>query len=110
MLRLLPLVLVLRLLAAPNSDDDWPRWRGPADDGMARGDAPVKWSDTEHVAWKYAVAGKGHSSPVIWGDTIFLTTAIPMSDPTPSDPTPPAPEPAAPAQRGRGGMRSGGAV
>jgi len=91
------LVLSLPLIAA---DDDWPRWRGPADDGMARGDAPIKWSDTENVAWKLAIPGKGHSSPVIWGDKLFLTTAIPTST---------AP-PAAPAGGGRGGMTPAGAV
>ena len=44
---------------------------------MARGDAPLRWSDTERVAWKATVPGKGHSSPVVWGDRLFLTTAVP---------------------------------
>src|SRR5436190_22087223 len=44
---------------------------------MARGDAPLHWSDTENIAWKATVPGKGHSSPVVWGDRIFLTTAVP---------------------------------
>src|ERR1022692_1383185 len=96
------LVLATALLATPafSADDDWPRWRGPADDGMARGDAPIKWSDTENVAWKLAIPGKGHSSPVIWGDKLFLTTAIPTSTTAP----------AAPAGGGRGGMTPAGAV
>jgi outer membrane protein assembly factor BamB len=59
------------------ADGDWPRWRGPNDDGMARGDAPLRWSDTEHIAWKASIPGRGHSSPVIWGDRIFVTTAVP---------------------------------
>src|SRR6185503_3523433 len=42
--------------------DGWPHWRGPNDDGMARGEAPLHWSDKEHVAWKATVPGKGHSS------------------------------------------------
>ncbi len=67
--------LVCGTLAA--ADDDWPRWRGPNDDGMARGAAPVEWSDTKNVAWRVSIPGRGHSSPVIWGDKIFLTTAIP---------------------------------
>ena len=46
---------------------------------MARGDAPLHWSDNEHIAWKATVPGLGHSSPVIWGDRIFLTTAVPTS-------------------------------
>jgi outer membrane protein assembly factor BamB len=45
--------------------------------GVAAGAAPVRWSDTSNVAWKVEIAGRGHSSPVIWGDRIFVTTAIP---------------------------------
>ena len=55
---------------------DWPYWRGPAADGMAVGDAPVPWSATENVAWKTDIPGLGHSSPVVWGDFVFVTTAI----------------------------------
>lgn len=57
--------------------DDWPKWRGPNDDGMARGDAPLNWSDKENIAWKAAVPGRGFSSPVVWGNRIFVTTAVP---------------------------------
>jgi outer membrane protein assembly factor BamB len=71
------LVLVSAAFAA---DGDWPHWRGPNDDGMARGDAPLRWSDEEHIAWKAAVPGRGHSSPVLWADRIFLTTAVPVGD------------------------------
>jgi outer membrane protein assembly factor BamB len=56
---------------------DWAYWRGPNADGMARGDAPLRWSDTEGIKWKATVAGRGFSSPVVWGDRIFLTTAVP---------------------------------
>src|SRR5688500_18117998 len=65
--------------AAAAAEGDWPAWRGPNWDGMARGDAPLQWSDTERVAWKAMVPGKGHSSPVVWGDRLFLTTAVPTA-------------------------------
>ena len=80
----------------------WPYWRGPAADGMAVGDAPLNWSDTQNVRWKTDIPGRGSSSPVIWGDKIFLTTAI-KTDPEAK------PEPAAkPAAKGGGfGMGSG---
>lgn len=58
---------------------DWAYWRGPAADGMAVGDAPVTWSDSTNVAWKVDVPGLGNSSPVLWGDQIFLTTAVPTA-------------------------------
>jgi len=69
--------LVVCASAALAGEADWPHWRGPNDDGMARGDAPLHWSDEEHIAWKASVPGRGHSSPIVWGDRIFLTTAVP---------------------------------
>lgn len=70
----LALVLGFSMFAANN---DWPQWRGPNNDGIARGDAPVEWNDTKNIAWRAAIPGRGNSSPVIWGDKIFLTTAVP---------------------------------
>ena len=61
------------------ADSDWPYWRGPNADGMAIGDAPLRWSDTQNIRWKAPVPGSGHSSPVVWGDRIFLTTAVPAT-------------------------------
>ncbi len=55
----------------------WDHWRGPFHTGVAPGNAPTRWSDTTNVAWKVEIAGRGHSSPVVWGDRIFVTTAIP---------------------------------
>ena len=54
----------------------WPRWRGPSGQGFASGTSyPDKWSATENVLWKVRVPGEGNSSPIVWGDRIFLTTA-----------------------------------
>ncbi len=54
----------------------WSRWRGPSGQGLVEGaNYPDKWSDTENVVWKVAVPGRGHSSPIVWGDRLFLTTA-----------------------------------
>jgi len=56
--------------------NDWPWWRGPALDGKSRDrQAATRWSTTDNVVWKTAVPGRGHSSPVLWGDRVFLTTA-----------------------------------
>ena len=79
------LVLGFALLTAQN---DWPQWRGLNNDGMARGDAPHEWSDNKNIAWRAAIPGKGNSSPVIWGDKIFLTTAVPTGAAAPATPTP----------------------
>lgn len=56
---------------------NWPQWRGPNFDGMASAPAPVEFGDDSNVKWKVQVAGRGYSTPIIWGDRIFLTTAVP---------------------------------
>lgn len=57
-------------------EQDWPWWRGPSRNGIAN-DVPVptKLSDTQNVAWKVEVPGRGHSSPIVVGDRVFLTSA-----------------------------------
>src|SRR5438067_835538 len=56
---------------------DWPWWRGPTRDGAASPDQqpPVKWGETENVLWKSPVPGRGHGSPTVVGDQVFLATA-----------------------------------
>ncbi|MCH2693786.1 MAG: PQQ-binding-like beta-propeller repeat protein [Acidobacteriia bacterium] len=56
----------------------WPHWRGPQATGVSpTGAPPVKWNENKNVRWKTVLPGKGHATPIIWGDTIFVTTAIP---------------------------------
>jgi outer membrane protein assembly factor BamB len=72
--------LLLAPAAEPTLPDvapaDWPWWRGPTLDNKSRDRAaPTKWTRTDNIVWKTPVPGRGHSSPVLWGDRIFLTTA-----------------------------------
>jgi outer membrane protein assembly factor BamB len=70
-------LLLAALLTGPALAADWPDFRGPTSDGQAPAGSklPVSWSETEHVAWKTAIPGKGWSTPVIWGEQLWLTTA-----------------------------------
>ena len=65
--------------AAPAVDPakDWPAWRGPTRDGIAAPgqNPPVHWSETENIVWKIALPGRGHGSPTVVGDRIYLATA-----------------------------------
>jgi outer membrane protein assembly factor BamB len=71
------------------NDRNWPQWRGPAGLGVsAATDFPEEWAPDKNVAWKTAVPGRGHSSPVVWGDRIFLTSAI-ENGPAPAGHKPP---------------------
>lgn len=63
---------------APDAASGWPQWRGPLATGAApAGDPPVRWSETENVRWKVEIPGHGQSSPVVWGDRLFVLTAVP---------------------------------
>jgi len=56
---------------------NWPQWRGPDGQGVsAEKDLPVEWTNTTNVKWKTTLPGRGVSSPIVWGDRIFLTTSI----------------------------------
>lgn len=57
--------------------ENWPQFRGPSGDGRSgEKNLPVSWSKTEGVRWRQAIPGEGHSSPVVWGDRVFLTAAL----------------------------------
>ncbi len=75
--RTLAAALGLLALASAAGAQEWPGWRGPLGDGTSKeASFPLRWSATEGVLWKVPVPGKGHSSPVVWGDRIFLTTCL----------------------------------
>jgi outer membrane protein assembly factor BamB len=79
------LVLIVLVVATLNgwsvdsqrNPGHWPQWRGPALNGVTSQPIPVEFGETKNVKWKVAIPGRGYSTPVIWGDRIFLTTAVP---------------------------------
>jgi outer membrane protein assembly factor BamB len=57
--------------------ENWPQWRGPNADGSApKADPPTKWSANTNIKWKAELPGKGSASPIVWGDRIFVLTAV----------------------------------
>lgn len=95
LLRVLPALLILpvtaaawggeTVAAAPTSgiaapavgENDWPWWRGPGRNGLAAADQqpPLRFSETENVIWKAPIPGRGHGTPIVVGEQIFLATA-----------------------------------
>lgn len=64
-------------LASAALAENWPQFRGPTQQGVVpSGKAPTAWGEDENLRWKVALPGRGWSSPVVWGDQIWLTTAI----------------------------------
>lgn len=58
-------------------ENNWPQWRGPLATGISpNGNPPTEWSETKNVKWKVEIPGKGHSTPIIWNNQLFITTAI----------------------------------
>ena len=57
----------------------WPQWRGPYATGISRAaNPPLEWSETRNIRWKREIPGRGSGSPVVWGDRIFLMSAVPV--------------------------------
>lgn len=74
------LVFLLPLIGfaeGPRDERYWAQWRGPLDTGVAtKAKPPVEWSETKNIKWKIPLFGEATSSPVVWDDRIFLTTAV----------------------------------
>lgn len=65
------------IFAQDESAGFWPQWRGPMATGAAvKGNPPVQFSETQNLKWKTAIPGKGHATPVVWGDKIIVQTAV----------------------------------
>src|SRR5262249_1262989 len=68
---------IVVVVAAAAEAEDWPGWRGPRGDGSSlEKNLPLRWSDQDNIAWKTKIAGIGHSSPVVFGDRLFVTTCL----------------------------------
>src|SRR5438552_15192033 len=62
--------------ATPGS---WPQWRGPLANGVApRANPPIHWSETNNIRWKIALPGKGHSSPIVFAEAVYVMAAAPV--------------------------------
>jgi outer membrane protein assembly factor BamB len=71
-------VLALIAVLSPiSAEQNWPKWRGPLDTGAAPdASPPITWSEEENVNWKIKLPGRGTATPIVWGDKIFIQTAI----------------------------------
>src|SRR5579871_1246753 len=84
MMKMIELTLVLGFavtaIAADRgqTNDNWPSWRGPTANGVASAGAnpPIHWNATTNIQWKAELPGRGSATPVVWGDQVFVITAI----------------------------------
>ena len=73
------LALVAPAIGAQSADSGrfWAQWRGPFATGVSKtANPPVEWSETKNIRWKIALPGRGSGTPVVWGDRLFVTTAV----------------------------------
>ena len=109
-------LFLMQVAHAADSGSDarqfWPQWRGPLATGSAPLAAPpVEWSETKNVKWKVKLPGFGTSTPIIWGDRVFVLTAVPgrknvetKASETPAATPATSPNPAEGRQPGGGGF------
>src|SRR4051812_13973366 len=77
MYRFLSSTLTLLLGAGVACADNWPSWRGPHANGISdERNLPVTWSATRNVRWKVSLPERGNSTPVVWGERVFLTQSL----------------------------------
>ncbi len=71
------LALALPARGGPPATASWPQWRGPESQGVSsENNLPTEWSAAKNIVWKTPIPGRGHSSPIVWGNKLFVTTAI----------------------------------
>ena len=64
---------------------NWAQWRGPLGTGVAPdADPPITWNDQQGIRWKLKIPGRGHSTPIVWEQHIFLLAALPIGEPLPA--------------------------
>jgi outer membrane protein assembly factor BamB len=118
LLRILPVALAatsttLFAAATDTALENWPSWRGPASVGVApKAHPPVEWDETRNIRWKVSVPGDGNSTPAVWGDLVFVLSAVPTGKHVPeaaaTRPTQVAKTTNSPASGGSGGGAGGG--
>lgn len=110
---LFALLLLPRAVHAATADQNWPQWRGPLANGVAPDAAPpLTWSENSNVKWKVKIPGNGSATPIIWGDRVFVQTAVPTGKKVAKSEQAPsadgAPDANPPQRRRGGGMGMGG--
>jgi outer membrane protein assembly factor BamB len=84
-MRLMFLLLVGAMVSSANSAtphlSQWTQWRGPLANGVAQNaNPPVEWSEKKNIRWKVALPGQGHSSPIVFGDRVYVMAAAPVGE------------------------------
>jgi len=68
---------LVALLAFPATAANWPNWRGPDNDGISpEKNLPVQWNENKNIRWRVALPDRGNSTPVVWGQRVFITQTI----------------------------------
>ena len=109
MLQRISFFFILIGLSYTNANaENWGHWRGVNGNGVAENaNPPVEWSDSTNVKWKVAVPGKGSGSPIVWGNQVFVVTAVPTGSDSTETAADAAPQSRPEGDRERGGRRGG---
>jgi outer membrane protein assembly factor BamB len=81
MILVVMLAVITQSVVVAQEHDHWPQWRGPFGTGVSESSrAPTRWDSNTNVRWKTKVVGRGHSTPIVWGNRVFLTAAAPVGE------------------------------
>lgn len=82
MAKLLIFLPILALLVSTHAQStQWPALRGPNFNGLVNsGDPPIQWSEDNNIRWKTAIPGNGHASPILWGNQLYVQTAVKVEE------------------------------
>ena len=70
-------LLLIVALGGPVDGADWPAWRGVNGDGLSpEKNLPTTWTAVDNIRWKLALPGPGNSSPIVWGERVFITQSL----------------------------------
>jgi outer membrane protein assembly factor BamB len=95
-------------LFAADTAQNWPQWRGPLCNGVSpTGHPPTEWSEEKNIKWKIKVPGTGSATPIVWGDKVFIETAVPTGNKPESQDEAKDDSPSRGGGPGRGGGRGG---
>jgi outer membrane protein assembly factor BamB len=112
-LNLLACALIVTVVSSSALAENWPQWRGPLGTGVAPdADPPTTWSESQNIKWKVRIPGGGSATPIVWGNQVFIQTAIPQAgqaaEATPAEGADVIGFQAEPPRRGGRGGRGGG--
>lgn len=78
---IISILISIQIVSKTKNQSNWSQWRGPSNNGIVPfGDPPIEWSEKKNIKWKISIPGKGLATPIVWGNQLFIQTAVVSKD------------------------------